>query len=352
VLGWAHATDFAHTLSQLGLAMLFFVAGTEIEFQALRGRTGRRAGLGWLISLAVGVAIGWIIAPGEPAIIIGIAMASTALGALLPILRDAGELKTPFGRAVGALGTVGEFGPLVAISIFLGNRAPGRETLVLALFVLIAAGAVWYAFKAPRGRLHGFVTSTLHTSGQFAVRLVLLILAALVFLSLVLDIDMLLGAFTAGIVWRLMIRDADEELREQVETKIEAVAFGFLVPIFFVYTGVTFDLASLLKNPVLLALVPAATLALLLVRGVPSMLAAPVGAGLRDRISIALLGATALPVIVAVTGIGVDKHIISSSAAAVLVGAGMLTMLLYPLIGMSLRHERVDPAAQVADEKL
>jgi Kef-type K+ transport system membrane component KefB len=352
VLGWADATSFMHTLSQLGLAMLFFVAGTEIEFQALRGRTGRRAGLGWLISLAAGVAIGWIIAPGEPAIIIGIAMASTALGALLPILRDAGELKTPFGRAVSALGTVGEFGPLVAISIFLGNRAPGRATLVLGLFVLIAAGAVWYAFKAPRGRLHGFVTSTLHTSGQFAVRLVLLILAALVFLSLELDIDMLLGAFTAGIVWRLMIRDADEQLREQVESKIEAVAFGFLVPIFFIYTGVTFDLASLLKNPVLLALVPVTTLAFLIVRGVPSMLAAPVGAGARDRMSIALLGATALPIIVAVTGIGVDKHIIPSSAAAVLVGAGMLSVLLYPLLGMSLRHERVDPAAEVADEKL
>jgi Kef-type K+ transport system membrane component KefB len=352
VLGWARATAFADGLSQLGLAMLFFVAGSEIEFQALRGRTGRRAGLGWLISLAVGVAIGWIIAPGEPAIIIGIALASTTLGTLLPILRDAGELKTPFGRSVGAIGTVGEFGPLVAISIFLGNRAPGLATLVLGFFVLIAAAAIWYAVRAPRGRLHRFVTSTLHTSGQFAVRLVLLIVAALVLLSLGLDIDMLLGAFTAGIVWRLIIRDADEQLREQVESKIEAVAFGFLVPVFFVYTGVTFDLASLLRNPVLLALVPLATIALLIVRGLPSMLAAPVGSGPRDRMSIALLGATALPIIVAVTAIGVDKHIIPSSAAAVLVGAGMLSVLVYPLIGMSLRHERVDPIAEVADEKL
>jgi Kef-type K+ transport system membrane component KefB len=351
-LGWAKPTDFAHTMSELGLAMLFFVAGTEIEFQALRGRTGRRAGIGWLISLAAGVALGWIIAPGEPAIIIGIALASTALGTLLPILRDAGELKTPFGRAVGALGTVGEFGPLVAISIFLGNRAPGRATIVLAVFVLIAAAAVWYAFKAPRGRLHGFVTSTIHTSGQFAVRLVMLILFGLVFLSLVLDIDMLLGAFTAGIVWRLMIRDADEELREQVETKIEAVAFGFLVPIFFIYTGVTFDLASLLKNPVLLALVPVVLIVLLIVRGLPSMLAAPVGSRVRERISIALLGATGLPIIVAVTGIGVDKGILPSSSAAVLVGAGMLSVLVFPLIAMGLRSERVDPASELSDEKL
>jgi Kef-type K+ transport system membrane component KefB len=350
VLGWAHPTQFAHTLSQFGLAVLFFVAGTEIEFQALRGRTGTFAGLGWLISLAAGVALGWAVAPGESAIIIGIALASTALGTLLPILRDAGELKTPFGRAVGALGTVGEFGPLVAISIFLGNRAPGRATIVLAAFAVIAALAIWYAFAAPRGRLHGFVTATMHTSGQFAVRLVILILAALVFISLELDIDMLLGAFTAGIVWRLIIRDADEELREQVESKIEAVAFGFLVPIFFVYTGVTFDLASLVKNPVLLALVPVVLVVLFVVRGLPSMLAAPVGSRARNRFSIALLGATGLPIIVAVTGIGVDKHIIPSSAAAVLVGAGMLSVLVFPLVGMALRGERERASAFDDDE--
>jgi Kef-type K+ transport system membrane component KefB len=350
VLGWAQPTQFAHTLSQFGLAMLFFVAGTEIEFQALRGRTGTFAGVGWLISLAAGVALGWAVAPGESAIIIGIALASTALGTLLPILRDACELKTPFGRAVGALGTVGEFGPLVAISIFLGNRAPGRATIVLAVFVLIAAAAIWYAFRAPRGRLHGFVTATMHTSGQFAVRLVILILAALVFISLELDIDMLLGAFTAGIVWRLIIRDADKELREQVESKIEAVAFGFLVPVFFVYTGVTFDLAALLKNPVLLALVPVVLVVLFVVRGLPSMLAAPVGSRARDRLSIALLGATGLPIIVAVTGIGVDKHIIPSSAAAVLVGAGMLSVLVFPFVGMALRGEREQVSALDDDE--
>ncbi|MDL9978506.1 cation:proton antiporter [Microbacterium sp. ASV49] len=349
VLGWAFPSDFVSTLSQLGLAMLFFVAGTEIDFQALRGRSGSRAGIGWLISVAVGVAVGFLIAPGEGAVIVGIALASTALGTLLPILRDAGELKTPFGKAVSALGTVGEFGPLLAISIFLGTRAPGRATIVLAVFLLIAAGVIWYAFRAPQGRLHDFVTSTMHTSGQFAVRIVIFLIAALAFLSIALDIDMLLGAFIGGVVWRLMLRDADEQLREHVESKIEAVAFGFLVPVFFVYTGVTFDLASLLKNPVLLALVPVALILLLIVRGLPSMLAAPVGSKSRDRFSIALLGATGLPIIVAVTGIGVDKHLISSGIAAVLVGAGMLSVLLFPLIGMSLRGER-DLVSTVEEE--
>lgn len=356
VLGWTGPSPFVDLLSEFGLAMLFFVAGTEIEFAALRGRTGHRAIGGWFISVALGVAVGFIVAPGLGAIVIGIALASTALGTLLPILRDAGELRTPFGKAVGALGAVGEFGPLVAISILLGSHRPGVATIVLAIFLVISAGAIWYAMKAPQGALHRFVNSTLHTSGQFAVRVVMLILTGLVALSIVLDLDMLLGAFAAGIVWRLLMRDAAPEDREIVESKIEGIAFGFLVPLFFIYTGVTFDLASLLADPRLLALVPLVVIVLLIVRGLPSMLAAPVGANGKTRAAVALLGATGLPIIVAVTGIGVDEGLISSGLGAVLVGAGMLSVLLFPLIGMSLhgdpvaRTQPVDGAQPVDDE--
>ncbi|WP_438353863.1 cation:proton antiporter [Microbacterium sp. CJ88] len=350
VLNWAQPSGFADTLSDFGLAMLFFVAGTEIQVAALRGRTGARAALGWVISLAAGVALGWILAPGEAAIVLGIALCSTALGTLLPILRDAGELSTPFGHSVSALGAVGEFGPLLAVSVFLGSRSPGPATVVLAVFAVIAAAAVWWALRIPQGALHRAVNATLHTSGQFAVRVVLLILAALVAVSLLLGIDMLLGAFTAGIVWRLAMREADPRDREAVESKIEAIAFGFLVPIFFVYTGVTFDLAALLQAPVLLVGVVAALLALLVVRGIPSMLAAPPGASTRGRLSIAFMGATGLPIIVAVTAAGVDAHVLSTSHAAMLVGAGMLSVLVFPLVGMTLRGERRSVREAISEE--
>ncbi len=352
VLGWVGPSAFVDVLSEFGLAMLFFVAGTEIEFAALRERSGRRAIGGWLISIALGVAVGLLVAPGLGAVVIGIALASTALGTLLPILRDAGELRTPFGRAVGALGAVGEFGPLVAISILLGSHRPGAATIVLAAFVLIAAGAIWYAMKAPQGALHRFVNATLHTSGQFAVRIVMLILTALVALSIVLDLDMLLGAFAAGIVWRLLMRDADEHDREAVESKVEAIAFGFLVPLFFIYTGVTFDLASLLDDPRLLAMVPLALLVLLAVRGLPSALAAPQGSDRKTTAAVVLLGATGLPIIVAVTAIGVDEGLISSGLASVLVGAGMLSVLLFPLIGMALRGDRVSSTTVRVDDEV
>ena len=351
VLGWAQPDAFIDTLSQFGLAMLFFVAGSEIEFSVFRGRTGRNAIFGWLISLAAGVALGWLIAPGEEAVIIGIALCSTALGTILPILRDAGEMKTPFGRAAGAIGAVGEFGPLIAISIFLGGRDPDISALVLVLFAVIAGLAIWLAFKVPRGAMHRFVNSSLHTSGQFAIRVVLLILAGLIALSIVLDLDILLGAFTAGIVWRLIMRDAAEADREAVESKVEGVAFGFLVPVFFIYTGVTFDLEALLAQPVLLLLLPVVLVVLVIVRGVPSMLAAPEGSTRRDRLSMALLGAPALPIIDAVTAIGVDEGILSTATAALLVGAGMLSVLLFPLLAMSIRGEhRVGAAAPLEDD--
>ncbi|MGN6221133.1 MAG: cation:proton antiporter [Microbacterium sp.] len=350
VLGWAVPAPFVDTLSEFGLAMLFFVAGTEIQFASFRGRLGKRASLGWLISLVVGVAAGFVLAPGEAAIVIGVALCSTALGTLLPILRDAGELRTPFGQAVAAIGAVGEFGPLIAISLFLGGRNLGTATIVLVAFAVVAGLAIWLAFKLPRGAMHEFVSSTLHTSGQFAIRVVFLILGALVVLSIVFDLDMLLGAFTAGIIWRLLMRDASEEDREAVESKIEGVAFGFLVPIFFIYTGVTFDLKSLLDQPVLFLLVPVVLVVLFLARGLPSMLAAPEGSSRRDRLSIALLGATGLPIIVAVTSIGVDEGILQTSQQTVLVAGGMLSVLLFPLIGMSIRGEKVKASTAFQDD--
>ena len=222
--------------------------------------------------------------------------------------------------------------------------------LVLVLFAAIAGFAIWLAFKVPQGAMHRFVNSSLHTSGQFAIRVVLLILAALIALSIVFDLDILLGAFTAGIVWRLIMRDAATADREAVESKVEAVAFGFLVPVFFIYTGVTFDLGALLAQPTLFLLLPVIVIVMLVVRGIPSMLAAPEGSTRTDRLSLALLGATALPIIVAVTAIGVDEGILSTASAALLVGAGMLSVLLLPLTAMSIRGERRPAAAPLEDD--
>ena len=350
MLGWVHPSELLDFLADIGLAMLFFVAGSEIEFRAIRGRPLARSGLGWVASLAMGLAAGWVIAPGEPAVFIAVALSSTALGTILPILRDSGDLRRPFGSAATAIGAVGEFAPLVAISVFLGVRDVGVSTFVLLGFVVVTGVGIWLATRLPNEKLQTFIASTLHTSGQFAIRVIVLAIAALVTLSLVLDLDMLLGAFAAGVLWKVIMSRGRAEDREAVDSKVEALAFGFLVPIFFVCTGIGFDLGALLAHPLSLALVPVFLVLLLITRGLPAQAVAPAGSSVRDRVSLGLFAATGLPIIVAVTAIGVDEKVLSPALASALVGAGMLSVLLYPLIAMLVRPPRVAASEPVESE--
>lgn len=336
VLGWVRPDPFIELLSDFGLAMLFFLAGQEIDFESIRGRPLVRAGLGWLISVPIALAAGWVIDPDAGAVFIGIALTSTALGALLPILRDAGMLRTPFGVSVFAIGAAGEFLPLIAISLFLSGRSPLHASIVLLVFAAITGIAIWRASRGDGRRLHAAIGATLHTSGQFAIRLVILVLLALVGLSIVLDIDMLLGAFAAGVIARLALEGAPEPDRRTIEVKLDGIGFGVFVPVFFIYTGVTFDLEALVEDARTFLLLPLFTVLLLVVRGLPSALLAPPGSPPRDRISMGLFGSTALPIIVAVTTIGVEAGDMDSGTASALVGAGLLSLVLYPLIAIAI----------------
>lgn len=347
MLGWIVPDDLTAFLSDFGLAMLFFLAGNEIDFRAIRGRPLSRAAIGWIISLSAGIGIAALLAPDLAAAgFIGIALTSTALGMIIPVLRDSGDLRTPFGISVVALGAIGEFGPLLAISLFLSGRSPLTAALVLVAFAVIAGLAIWLAARGAGRGLHGLIGATMHTSGQFAVRLVVLVLVALVALSIELGLDMLLGAFAAGVLYRLMLSGAPQRDIELIEGKLEALGYGFLVPIFFIATGVTFDLAALVADLRTLALLPLFLVLLLVVRGVPAMFAAPPGSSRHDRVATALLGATGLPIIVAVTAIGVERGDLSSGTAAALVGAGMLSVLLFPLVALALHRRSRDAASR------
>ena len=352
VLGWVVPDEFLDLLSEFGLAMLFFLAGNEIDFRTIRGRPLNRAAIGWIISLAAGFGIAAIVAVDLPAAaFIGIALTSTALGTILPVLRDSGDLRTPFGISVIALGAVGEFGPLLAISLFLSGRAPLVAAIVLVLFAVIAGVAIWLAAKGLGKRMHRVITATLHTSGQFAVRLVLFVLLALVALSIVLDLDMLLGAFTAGVLYRLLLAGAPKARRRS--GRIEARGGRLRVP----RSGVLHQhrrrrSTSPRSSPTrrTIAMLPLFVVLLLVVRGLPSLLAAPPGASRRDRVATALFGATGLPIIVAVTAIGVDASELDTGTAAALVGAGMLSVLLFPLIALAIRGTRRRSRRRTVDD--
>jgi Kef-type K+ transport system membrane component KefB len=334
VLGWAHHDQVLGTLSDLGLSMLIFLAGYEIDFAAVRGPTLRRAGAAWLVSLAVAVAVAFGISGGKPsgAFVIGTALVSTSLGTVLPILKDGGELGGRFGTVVSAFGAVGEFGPIVAVALLLSGRGPGRSAVVLAAFGVITALAVLWALRPRRPWFSRLVDQTLHSSGQFAVRFVMLLLAGMLALASSFGLDVLLGAFAAGVLTRLVLHGAAPESREEVLGKVEGMGFGFLVPLFYVETGVGFDLRALLHGGGALLMVPGFLLLFVLLRGGPVWLLAPADLAGPDRRALALFAATCLPLVAAITTIGLDQKIIGSATAASLVGAAMLSVLVLPLL--------------------
>lgn len=339
VLGWAHTGEVVDTLSSLGLAMLIFLAGYEIEFAAVRGAVLRRASGAWLVSLVLGIAIAYLISGGHTfkAFVIGTALTSTALGTVLPILRDNGDLRGRFGTVTSAFGAVGEFGPIVAMALLLSGREPGESTALLLGFAVITGAALFWALR-PRARWFSrLVDTTLDSSGQFAVRFVMLLLTGMLALAEVFGLDILLGAFAAGILTRIVLRSASPEHGAEVFGKVEALGFGFLVPLFYVVTGIEFDLHALLHDWHALILVPVFLALFLLVRGGPVYAFAPRELAPRDRGALTLFASTCLPLVVAITTIGVDQKVLGSDVAAALVGAAMLSVLLLPLPAMRLR---------------
>ncbi|WP_406093493.1 cation:proton antiporter [Kitasatospora purpeofusca] len=350
VLNWVHVDDLIDALSQFGLAMLMFLAGYEIDFAKLRGGPLRRAGAAWLISVVVALVVGAVINPKPlDGAFTGLVLTTTALGTVLPILRDAGELPTPFGSLVMATGAVGEFGPIIAVAVLLSGNSAGRTAVILGAYAVITAIAIGGARRPRPAWMTRLIRGTLRTSGQFAVRTVILVLATMVAAALWLELDMLLGAFTAGIVSRLLLSDIPGPAEEVIEAKLEGIGFGFLVPVFFVVSGMNFDLDALLDDPGTLLLVPVFLVLLLAVRGLPAALLAPAGLGRRDRGALGLYGATALPLVVVITTIEVDAGHLPSSTSAALVGAGMLSVLLFPLAAQRLRGDVRPPVAVEGD---
>ncbi|MGV9316842.1 cation:proton antiporter [Streptomyces sp. NPDC003691] len=342
VLGWARPDAVVDTLSHLGLAMLIFLAGYEIDWAAVRGDTLRRALWAWLAALALGLGAALALTGGEAdrAVVIGTALTSTALGTVLPVLRDSGDLKGRFGTVVLAFGAVGEFGPIIAMALLLSGRRPAESVALLAGFAVVTGLAVLWALRPRPPWFSRVVAETLHSSGQFAVRFVMLLLVSMLALSAVFGLDTLLGAFAAGVLTRIVLDRAAPESSGEIVGRIEALGFGFLVPLFFVVTGIEFDLASLLSGGRALALLPLFLVLFLIVRGLPVVLLAPRGLGRRDCRSLGLLCATCLPLVVAITTIGLEQQTIAPGEAAALVGAAMVSVLLFPQLALRLRAGR------------
>jgi Kef-type K+ transport system membrane component KefB len=347
VLDLARTTEGIDVLRQLGLGMLFLLAGFEIEVEELVGSGGRRALWTWAIGL--GLALGIVFLLGstgtlDAEIAVAIALTSTALGTLLPIVKDSGLLETRFGATLMHHGAYGELGPIVAMAVLLGARGPLASLLVLAGFAVLAVAVHLASVRLGRegSRLLHVVRRGAETSGQTQVRLVVLLLVTLGAAAAAFDLDAVLGAFAAGIILRRLLPEGHEAL----ETKLNGLAFGLLIPVFFITSGMAIDPAAVVREPAALV---AFVLLILLVRGGSVYVATRTARTAdgpafdqRESLAMGLFASTGLPIIVAVTSVAVAADQMTATNASVLVAGGALTVLLCPLSAQRLiQRERV-----------
>jgi Kef-type K+ transport system membrane component KefB len=338
VLDLAKIDPTTNLFGDLGLGMLFFFAGYEIDFERIRGKPLEIGALGWLLSLALAYGIGGILAATGVVVsylYTGSAMATTAIGTLIPILRDAKDLHTKFGTYLLGAGAVGEFGPILLVTLILSTGHPATEALVLILFVALAVltGIVAVRFTGVGWPL---VERSLESSSQLPVRIAVVLVFGLVALASTLGLDLLLGGFMAGLITRVALRGREVEV---FESKVTAVGYGLLIPFFFVTSGMNFNLDSLIhSSSAVLKLIMFVGL-FLVVRGAPALLLYRKTLDARERIALAFFSATELPLVVAITTLAIEEGHMRSSTAAGLVGAAIVSATVFPLIGLKLRAD-------------
>jgi Kef-type K+ transport system membrane component KefB len=336
ILGWVHVDLPIQVLSMLGLAFLLFLAGLEIDFQRLRGPSLRLATLSFALSLVIGLVVGvgaydagLVRAP----LFIAITLVATSLGLVVPVLKDAGQVETRFGQLVIAAASLADFGAVILLSLFFSREAgsPVVKSALLAGFLLSVALVGLTLARAERlAWLSAALLRLQDTTAQIRVRGAVLLLVALAALAARFGVELLLASFMAGAVLSLI--DRDQMSHPQFQVKLQALGYGFLIPIFFVSSGLQFDLGSL-NGAASLSKVPIFVAALLAVRGLPAVLYTGV-LGRSRAVAAGLLQATSLPFIVAAAQIGVALNVVQRSTAAALVAAGLVSVVVFPALAL------------------
>ncbi|MDO5721133.1 MAG: cation:proton antiporter [Actinomycetaceae bacterium] len=336
VLGLVHLSGSLSLLSELGLAFLFMLAGYEIEVAQVKGPRGRIALGAWIASFALAALAVFLLPLVEfdtfQGAAIAISLTATALGTLIPILKERGILRSPVGLMVTAHGIVGEIAPILAMALLLSFRSTAETLAVIGAFILISVVIATVPVQARKfgSRLLALIHMKAQTTAQTTVRLTVVVLVGLVTLADIFALDVVLGAFAAGFIVRTAVPDGREELEE----KLDGLAYGFMIPLFFVTSGAAIDPAAVGEQP--LALVGFVVL-LLGVRAIPVFVSTYLPSirddfTSRERVTVALYATTSLPIIVAVTHVATAAEAMSETVASILVSAGALSVLLMPML--------------------
>lgn len=353
LLGWVETDPAIRVFALFGLALLLFLAGLEIEFDRLRGRALRLAGAGFLVSFAIAVLVGLALEGGgqvEDGLLVAVILSGTSLGVVVPLLKDAGEVDGVFGQLVIAAASIADFATIIVLSLLFSREATGTgsQLVLLGGFLVAAVVAVAGILGLERSmRISSLLVRLQDTTAQIRVRGAFLLMAGFVALAESLGLEVILGAFTAGAILSLVDRD-HLMTHPHFRTKLEGTGFGFFIPVFFVSVGLSFDLDALLAGADTILRVPLFLAALLLTRGLPALLYRRL-VGPRRTVVAGLLQATSLPFIVAASMIGVELGAISEATSAALIGAGLLSVLLFPLLAVTvLGRGGAEPAAPPA----
>jgi Kef-type K+ transport system membrane component KefB len=353
VLGWVRIDAPVQVLSDLGLGILLFLAGLEIDIERLRGPLARLAVSAFAVSAVLALLCAYafrLAGQAEQPLLLAIILMSTSTGLLLPLLKDAGEESTAFGQLVMTAAALAEIVPIMLLSLFFSatSATPGAQAISLAIFIVLivlsGTALAWVRRLEPAGRLLNRLSDS---SAQLRVRASLTLALAFGVLAYRFGFASILGAFAAGLLVRI-VDLARHSPHPQFRIKLEGIGFGFLVPIFFISTGVAFPLKALLTNPAALAEVPLFLAALLLVRGLPALLYVRF-AGRRRAVAAGLLQATTLTFVIVAAQIGLADGKITPTAAASLLTAGLLSAILFPAVAQRLLPRAATPEA--ADAK-
>jgi Kef-type K+ transport system membrane component KefB len=349
-LGWVEVDAPVEVLALVGLAFLLFLAGLEIEVDRLRGRVLGVTLAGFGLSFAIALAVGGVLgATGiiDSPLLVAIILCATSLGIVVPVLKDQMQVGSSFGQLVIAAATIADFGAVILLSVFFSREGAGvgAQLVLLGAFAAAAVlGALAIAGVEHSVRIRETLLRLQDTTSQIRVRAAFLLMVGFVALAQGLGLEVILGSFAAGVI--LTIVDRDRAMTHpDFRLKLEAAGFGFFIPVFFVTSGLRFNLDALFASTSAMVQVPLFLVALLLVRGVPALLYRPL-IGARQTAVSGLLQATSLPFIVAAAMIGMELGRLDEATGAALISAGLLSVLIFPAVSLSLlQGRRQEPAA-------
>lgn len=329
-------------LAEIGFAFLMFLSGLEIDFSILFAASrGRRengpsplwlAGISFFLTLILALAIGFGLSLGgyvRDPWMMTLILSTTSLGIVVPVLKERHLTSTRYGQTILLAALLADFLTMFLITVYVAVRSTGltlQILLIVLLFVPVVLfyqlGARWLRIPAVRRIFDEMsdATSQIKVRGAFAIMIAFVVMAEMI------GAELILGAFLGGVVASLLSGQGEEKLRH----KLDAIGFGFFVPLFFVFVGVQFDLNAFLEAPSAWVLVPILLLTAFGIKLISSLVFR-LSFSWRETFSSGLLLSARLSLIIAASAIGLRLGAISESTNAAIILIAALTATIAPL---------------------